>query len=1162
MESLVSAETPILDARAEAEVTSQVETLVQAYTRADERMRPWLAPTSNDALDPGATLIRVFSRFTSHVLSRLNQAPERHREAFLALTGTRRQAPRAARVPLHFTPVTGRSSLRQELPPTEIPKGTRVFPPARQELVFETTEALTLLRTPLDSVLVVDPSSDLYSDRSAFLARNSADQSAEGALSPAAQDSFSAFEGELPLTHSLYLAAQGVLNHPDASQLTLMLQSALASDLWTLPLEYAVFDGQYWQPLTRSFGILEGLAVTLPSSGTVCTVSAGRALDGVGRTLQCLTDQSVDLSVVLVEALSTQTTVVLLLIQWTPGEPRFLAVPESSASQYPPETFVRLARVLVTNGGQMSGFRMASTETLSGQKLTLQVSLPPGRIPCDVNGIVDCWLRIRPALPNRARSGGFALTGLNLSALVSRQSLAPSLMRMNAAVLDPASDFRPFGEHPVPGDQLYLLQDEALSQMPGTRVEVSVVLSERLSPADVRASTDLVLSWESWDGKQWRELGRSTPTNPNLTNVSGFSDDSKAFTSYTSVSNLLQASARFLVQNWMQPLLLGNQSGRVVRVRILKGNYGLSSRTEQVVVTPSDSNASYYNLLPENAQGQKIQMRWIDATFAPPILKALSFAYDTSAASPVLPSRCLTEDDFQWRDLSEKARSSTLAQAPLTILEANAGNSPDDAGSASTRPSLYLGFEQVLPNQNISLYFQVQPGQSGLSPASSTGGEPRLEWSYLSTSGWKGLSVEDETRALRSRGLVRFVGPEDGALGRVAGKLKAWLRITWEAGSYAEPPRLMQISPNTVWVENSQVRQEVLGSGTEQAGLTLKTSATPVLEGARLEIDEKGNGLWLPWTEVTDFYRSGADDRHFRLNALTGQLQFGDGRQGRLPPRGTNNIRISYRFGGGAAGNVPAGSLTQLARPVPFVAQISHSEPGVGGADPETSSAFFRRGAASLRHQGRAVTASDFEDLSRELLPDLARVYARTPLFDPISLPETHESNADAGKVVVVIVPNSPQPRPIPETGLLQWLEEALRARSLTGVEIVCQAPQWVSVSVDALIVPDSEAVAGRARYQALQAIQRFLHPLTGGPDGNGWPFGALPHQSDLHSLLTSVPGIRSLRALSLRFSGAIPFPEGPLTDAQIEAQSETYRQALRTALVVSGEHSLRLGAA
>jgi hypothetical protein len=91
---------------------------------------------------------------------------------------------------------------------------------------------------------------------------------------------------------------------------------------------------------------------------------------------------------------------------------------------------------------------------------------------------------------------------------------------------------------------------------------------------------------------------------------------------------------------------------------------------------------------------------------------------------------------------------------------------------------------------------------------------------------------------------------------------------------------------------------------------------------------EKTTAVWLeldvgsgfePWYEVPDFSCSQAEDRHFVLDREAGAARFGDGERGRTPPSGAAS-RGWYRFGAGAAGNVPS-SRSQLAM---RLAEVSH----------------------------------------------------------------------------------------------------------------------------------------------------------------------------------------------------------------------------------------------
>ena len=64
-----------------------------------------------------------------------------------------------------------------------------------------------------------------------------------------------------------------------------------------------------------------------------------------------------------------------------------------------------------------------------------------------------------------------------------------------------------------------------------------------------------------------------------------------------------------------------------------------------------------------------------------------------------------------------------------------------------------------------------------------------------------------------------------------------------------------------------------------------------------------------------------------------------------------------------------------------------------------------------------------------------------------------------------------------------------------------------------------------------------FLHPLTGGREGKGWPFGAPIDFADLYDRLLAVPQVRRVSGLGATIEGTdadpladvIGLPEGAL---------------------------------
>jgi predicted phage baseplate assembly protein len=224
--------------------------------------------------------------------------------------------------------------------------------------------------------------------------------------------------------------------------------------------------------------------------------------------------------------------------------------------------------------------------------------------------------------------------------------------------------------------------------------------------------------------------------------------------------------------------------------------------------------------------------------------------------------------------------------------------------------------------------------------------------------------------------------------------------------------------------------------------------------------------------------------------------------------------------------------VTQLKSAIPYVDSVSNLVPAAGGADGEEPSSVRQRGPAVLRHRHRAVAIVDFEDLALEASPAVARAKG-VPARDA----------AGAGHVEVVVVPRSSERRPVPSLELLRLIEDRVGALAPPTVDLVVRGPEWLAVSVTAEIAPQSFERAAAVRNAVLARLEGFLHPLTGGLDGQGWAFGRSPHRSDLHALIEAIPGVDYVNALTVA-----TMPERPIISERL--------------LVHSGDHQVILVAA
>jgi hypothetical protein len=694
-----------------------------------------------------------------------------------------------------------------------------------------------------------------------------------------------------------------------------------------------------------------------------------------------------------------------------------------------------------------------------------------------------------------------AIRGISLATEMAGADLRPDAAFASQLPIDLNLAFHPFGDRPRLNDALYLASAEGFAP-PAKRVRLEVTVTnpanEEGTPPPARPSSDLTLAWEYWDGEAQRWRGLAVSDTTDRLRVDG------------EIAFELPAAADAVEVNAVR--------AHWIRARIAKGDYGRPASYTLIDVVATDATQ------PTVDKAAVVQPE----TFAPPVLSSLTIDYETTATDPRPFDRCICENDFELVDATERATRGVEALRPFTPV-------------ADDRPTLYLGFDSKLPDRAVSLYlaFDETAYAPGLTSGGAAGaGPPVVAWEYWNGERlrWTRLAPNDETRSFTQPGLVTFLGPPGHTPSRELGVEARWIRARWERGGYHVAPRVGAVLPNTTWAVNATTTEnEVLGSGTNEPGQLMQLTGAPVLEDEVIEVREPGGvsaETWVAWTPVRDFYESGPHDRHYVIDRERGLVRFGDGQSGLAPPAGRDNVRAArYRHGGGVAGNRPAGAIAQLKSAVPYVQGVVNAEPARGGAAQESSDAVVDRGPKTLRHGGRAITTDDIEDLAFEASTEVARV---------LTLPAGPAgSEGSVGLVVVARVPG--MRRPVPSLALLDLVENYVVGRATPTFDVWVAGPGWIDVAVTAEVVPRSVDEAAHAESEVLQALDDFLHPLTGGVLGTGWPFGRRPHRSDLIARVEAVPSVDHVRALTV----------ATRTDQEPPAADAT--------LVFSGAHSIAM---
>jgi predicted phage baseplate assembly protein len=413
----------------------------------------------------------------------------------------------------------------------------------------------------------------------------------------------------------------------------------------------------------------------------------------------------------------------------------------------------------------------------------------------------------------------------------------------------------------------------------------------------------------------------------------------------------------------------------------------------------------------------------------------------------------------------------------------------------------------------------------------------QVVWEYWDGLQWETLLVDkDETRALTASGHLYLRGPGDKAvkapMGKVATQLY-WLRARLDQTFYQNSPNLRTILTNTVRATQAEtIRDEVLGGSNGRPDQSFFLSQQPVvaldapetvtsaddslitLRHLRLEISERPvigtDPGFRVWEEVDDFTASGPDDTHFTLNRTTGEVRLGNGGEGRIPVANPSNpsanvIARRYRTGGGANGNVGANTVTELQTFVEFVDAVTNRFAAVGGSDGETLAQAQRRAVAMLRTRDRAVTVEDFEYFATST-PGVARALAQ-PLVHP-----QFTGAPSPGVVSVIVVPRSTAAAPTPSPDILQAVCQCLTQHRLLTTEVYVLPPTYrmVKVEVDVIAQPQNDLAVVKVAVE--DALTNYFHPLHGGDDGTGWPFGQTIFFSRVCQVILGIAGVDRIR--------------------------------------------------
>ncbi|HEU4407248.1 MAG TPA: baseplate J/gp47 family protein [Polyangiaceae bacterium] len=338
-----------------------------------------------------------------------------------------------------------------------------------------------------------------------------------------------------------------------------------------------------------------------------------------------------------------------------------------------------------------------------------------------------------------------------------------------------------------------------------------------------------------------------------------------------------------------------------------------------------------------------------------------------------------------------------------------------------------------------------------------------------------------------------------------------------------EPVRFQLLAPVTIpagadppaaegTAEHSSTHEQLFDARA-LGGTDVPLEFTPFLDGSAQVV--AGNGAF---TELESLLSAGPNDRAFLAlvdQADRATLRFGSGVSG-APPTGT--LEVTYKTGGGAAGNVEAGRLVVLegafadAAGRPVQVTVTNPERASGGVNRQSLASAKLLAPESLRALTRSVAREDFEINARRL-PAVARALMLTSNEDP-----TVAENSG----VLYVVPQGGGP-PTPALKNLVLKQVTVVYPCTLTFQVSVQDPVYKVVDVAARLSLRPGETPGVVRDRVRKRLADFFRVSE--PDGTpnprvdfgfnvkdaeGHPAGELAW-SDVFDVVRDTPGVRKV---------------------------------------------------
>lgn len=679
--------------------------------------------------------------------------------------------------------------------------------------------------------------------------------------------------------------------------------------------------------------------------------------------------------------------------------------------------------------------------------------------------------------------------------------------------IEPAAGGYCFGRRPAPYDLFYIRSDEVFCKRGASvrlRLELAPVMDSQEDSAphyefgraiiDKKDAVSILpddvfvqeVVWEYYNGRGWAPLVVEGSRNPFAMRESA------------------QPELRFTVPEDLVPAPVNAREGCFIRARVV-----------------------------EVANSLSLHPRWIL-----PFVRRVSFQWQYEQGRPA-QTLWARSDGREWA-VDGTAGIERLA-FPLYREE------------LERRRAMYLCFDRPVQGMPLSLMLDVQGSFPTLG---------KLLWECWDGEGFRPVRALDSTDGLSRAGVACLYLGEPPAEGELFGQRGWWLRLS-AARLPAEGqggPLLAAVHTNVVGaVQRRQMPEQRFTTRGYEVNKTIRLSDSPVMacevwvdEGATLTAAElerlpaadvrpvrEGGALRacpVRWRQVDSLARGGPDERIYELDSHNGVIRFGDGKTGRVPPAGFENIVVYSACGGGSRGNQPRGAVQDFLVSVPRIGSLENLTPMGGGTDRMDSGRLEELGNRRLRHRGRAVGLRDYEELVLEHFNQVSHVCCHSGMDE--------RGEPRPGHLCVVILGSGTEDM-ADERVLCGKVYDFLSARCdctlAQSGRLHVRAATETAIHVDVQVLLHRPDQAAESQEDIVQALSRLIDGL--------WRSREIGRQIRLEELYAAVRGVANVAAVGRLSVEGSWYADGRRQVCPIEGDSR-----LPFAAVRSGSHRVRIG--